>query len=101
MNLATFKRTKKLYMLALAQLPNDLRQWKYGYESVNDARPYIDEMVSIYLETNHATEMQELNQLLDEQVDISKRLYGEDSKHEAYKQTKLNDLKKRMGEMQF
>ncbi|WP_254843961.1 relaxase MobL [Virgibacillus dokdonensis] len=46
---------------------------------------------------NHATEMQELNQLLDEQVEISKRLYGEDSKHEAYKQTKINDLKKRMG----
>ncbi|WP_280157291.1 relaxase MobL [Virgibacillus chiguensis] len=67
------------------------------YESVNDARPYIDEMVFIYLETNHATEMQELNQLLDEQVEISKQLYGEDSKHEAYKQTKLNDLKKRMG----
>lgn len=97
MNLATFKRTKKLYMQALTHLPKDLRQWRYGYESVNDARPYIDEMVSIYLETNHATEMQELNQLLDEQVEISKRLYGEDSKHEAYKQTKLNDLKKRMG----
>ncbi|WP_121639698.1 MobP2 family relaxase [Virgibacillus sp. Bac330] len=97
MNLTTFKRTKKLYMQALTHLPKDLRQWRYGYESVNDARPYIDEMVSIYLETNHATEMQELNQLLDEQVEISKRLYGEDSKHEAYKQTKLNDLKKRMG----
>ncbi|WP_283159461.1 hypothetical protein [Virgibacillus pantothenticus] len=42
-----------------------------------------------------------MNQLLDKQVDISRRLYGEDSKHEAYKHTKLNDLKKRMGEMQF
>ncbi|WP_283159460.1 hypothetical protein [Virgibacillus pantothenticus] len=28
-----------------------------NYESVNDTRPYIDEMVSIYLATNHATEM--------------------------------------------
>ncbi|WP_367946640.1 hypothetical protein [Virgibacillus dokdonensis] len=32
-------------MQALTHLPKDLRQWRYGYESVNDARPYIDEMV--------------------------------------------------------
>src|SRR5690625_4854033 len=91
------KRMEKLFFKSLSLLPDDLRQWKYGYQSINQTKPYIDEMVDIYLDTYHKDEMKELDNLLDKQVDISKRLYGEDSKHEQYKQTKLDDLKKRMG----
>lgn len=91
------ERLSKLLFQTMTLLPDDLRQWKYGYESINDARPYIDEIVDIYLDAHHEEDMQELNQLLDEQVTLSKRLYGEDSAHEKYKDTKLDELKKRMG----
>ncbi|MFD1705243.1 MobP2 family relaxase [Siminovitchia sediminis] len=95
--LSADERTKELFMKAMLLLPNDLRQWKYGYQSINNARPYIDEIVEIYLDTYHKKEMKELNELLDKQVQISRRLFGEDSRHDQYKKTKLDDLKKRMG----
>lgn len=95
--LSSYRKTKKLFHGAMAKLPSDLSQWKYGYQSINEARPYIDEIVDIYLETYHGKEMEKLNELLDEQVDISRKLYGDGSQHEKYKQTKLDDLKKRMG----
>lgn len=91
------KQTRNLFIKAISHMPNDLRQWQYGYHSINKARPYIDEIVDIYLNTYHKENMKKLNELLDEQVEISKRLYGEDSRYKNYKQTKLDDLKKRMG----
>src|SRR5699024_1230521 len=30
------RQTKKLFMDALKRLPEDRRQWKYGYHSIND-----------------------------------------------------------------
>lgn len=96
-DLSSHRKTRKLFNQAIERMPDDLRQWKYGYQSINDARPYIDEIVDVYLETYHKNEMKELDTLLDKQVDISERLYGEDSRHDQYKETKLDDLKKRMG----
>lgn len=96
-HLASDKKTKKLFMKAMSLMPDDLRQWRYGYQSINDARPYIDEMVDIYLGTYHKEDMEELDKLLDKQVDITKRLYGDESRHEKYKDTKMDDLRKRMG----
>lgn len=96
-NFSTDKRTADLFEKALSLLPKDKSQWQYGYHSINPARPYIDEIVDVYLDTYHKDDMEELNEKLDEQVNISKELYGENSRHEQYKQTKLDDLKKRMG----
>lgn len=96
-NLSKHKKTKDLFFKALENMPDDLRQWKYGYQSINKARPYIDEMVEIYLDTYHKEDMEKLDKLLDEQVETSKRLYGENSKYEQYKENQLKDLQKRMG----
>lgn len=95
--LSQYAETKSLFIKAMERLPQDLRQWRYGYQSINDARPYIDEIVDIYLNTYHKEDMKSLNQELDKQVTLSKRLYGENSRHEQYKETKLEDLKTRMG----
>lgn len=38
-------------------LPEDRKQWRYGYKSINEARPYIDEITNIYLEQFHADEV--------------------------------------------
>lgn len=96
-DVSTFRKTKKLFKKAIQQLPSDTRQWQYGYQTINNARPYIDEIVDIYLNKYYKKEMKELNRLLDDEVLTMKEMYGEGSNYEQYKQTKLDDLKKRMG----
>lgn len=97
LDLSSYRKTKILFLKALEKLPEDRRQWQYGYQTINEARPYIDEIVDIYLNSFHKTEIKELDSLLDEEVQVMKELYGEGSRHEKYKQTKLDDLRKRMG----
>lgn len=96
-SLSTFRKTDKLFLEAMNRLPDDRKQWHYGYQSINEARPYIDEITEIYLEQFHPEELHELKTKLDEEVDVMKEMYGEGSDYKQYKETKLEDLKKRMG----
>ena len=96
-SLASFRKTNELFTKAIERLPKDRKQWQYGYESINEARPYIDEITNIYLEQFHAEEMKELVTSLDEEVKVMKEMYGEESSYHTYKETKMDDLKKRMG----
>ncbi|WP_369354499.1 MobP2 family relaxase [Lysinibacillus capsici] len=95
--LSTYRKTKRLFREALERLPTDRSQWQYAYQSINDARPYIDEIVTIYLDKFYQKEMKELHTLLEDEVKAMKEMYGEKSNYLNYKQTKLDDLKKRMG----
>src|SRR5699024_8960682 len=45
----------------------------------------------------HAEEMEELVTSLYEEVEVMKEMYGEESNYHTYKETKMDDLKKRMG----
>src|SRR5699024_6124264 len=96
-SLASFRKTNELFTEAIKRLPEDRKQWRYGYEFINEARPYIDEITNIYLEQFHAEEMEELVTSLDEEVNVMKEMYGEESNYHTYKETKMDDLKKRMG----
>lgn len=96
-DLSTFRQSKRLFQKALQLLPPDRSQWRYGYQSIDEARPYIVQIVEIYLNRYYKSELKELHILLDEEVEIMKEKYGEGSKYQNYKQTKLDDLKKRMG----
>lgn len=96
-DLASFRKTKRLFQKALLNLPEDKRHWQYGYQTINDARPYIDEIVDVYLKTYHKKDMKEFEKLLDDEAQVMKELYGEGSSYQKYKQTKLDDLRKRMG----
>jgi len=96
-SLSTYRQTKALFQEAMNHLPSDKKQWRYGYQSINDARPYINEITTIYLQQFHADDMEQLHQQLDDEVNVMKEMYGESSDYEQYKQTKLDDLKKRMG----
>lgn len=95
--LSAYEKTRELFLEAIPLLPDDLRQWKYGYHSVDEARPYIDEISRIYLKEFHSDEMNKLYKELDKQVDISERLFGSGSGYDRYKDNKLGDLRKRMG----
>ncbi|WP_010529469.1 MobP2 family relaxase [Lentibacillus jeotgali] len=96
-SLSAYRQTKELFQEAMNHLPSDKKQWRYGYQSINDARPYIDEITTIYLQQFHGDDMEQLHQQLDDEVNVMKEIYGEGSDYEQYKQTKLDDLKKRMG----
>lgn len=95
--LSSFRKTETLFKEAMNHLPDDRKQWRYGYHSINEARSYIDEITEIYLEQFHPKEIQALKTKLDEEVDVMKEMYGEGSDYQQYKNTKLDDLKKRMG----
>lgn len=94
-NLATNRKTKKMFLKAIALMPDDKRQWQYGYQTVNDARPYIDEIVDLYLKIYHKDEMKELEKLLDVEVEVFKEMYGEGSDYKEYKTNKLDNGKSR------
>lgn len=96
-SLSSFRKTNKLFIEAMKRLPSDRKEWCYGYQSINEARPYIDEITEIYLEQFHPDEMHGLKTKLDEEVNVMKEMYGEESDYKQYKGTKLDDLKKRMG----
>ncbi|TRM11436.1 hypothetical protein FH966_06850 [Lentibacillus cibarius] len=96
-SLATYRKTKTLFQEAMNHLPSDKKQWRYGYQSINEARPYIDDITTIFLQQFHGDDMEQLHQQLDDEVNVMKEMYGEGSDYEQYKQTKLDDLKKRMG----
>src|SRR5690625_4897901 len=44
----TICESTQLFTEARHRLPEDRKQWRYGYESINEARPYIDEITNIY-----------------------------------------------------
>ena len=96
-SLSSFRKTETLFIEAMNRLPDDRKQWRYGYQTINEARPYIDDITEIYLEQFHPQETQALKTKLDEEVDVMQEMYGEGSDYQQYKETKLDDLKKRMG----
>jgi len=96
-SLISFRKTNQLFKEAMNHLPDNRKEWRYGYHSINKARPYIDKIADIYLEEFHANEMKELVTKLDAEVEVMKEMYGEGSDYNAYKETKMNDLQKRIG----
>lgn len=96
-DLSVYDETKDLFIKALPLLPDKMSEWRYGYASVDDARPFIDEIGKIYLEEFHGHEMEELYKELDKQVELTERLFGSGSNYDRYKDNKLEDLRTRMG----
>lgn len=92
-----FREMSKLHSKILINLPRSRREWHYGYQTMNQARPYIDQMTSSYLERYHEKDMVELKELLKEESQHMKVLYGEHSNYNDYVENSMADLYKRMG----
>ncbi|SFQ46369.1 MobP2 family relaxase [Priestia endophytica] len=92
---------KPLFLQIYNHLPQDKRQWQYSYNTLKPLKPYIDELSRTYIEKYHAKDYAKFTQKLDREVEVMKKAYGEggkDQKHYAnYKQTKIDDLYKRLG----
>ena len=66
---------------------------------MSDSKKYLDEMTKYYIDTYKKDEFDELISKLDKQEDIFKETYGigQRSKFKDYKNNKIDELYKRMG----
>ncbi|MGG0341305.1 MobP2 family relaxase [Priestia megaterium] len=95
------RELKPLFLMVYNHLPQDKRQWQYSYNTIKPLKPYIDTLSEKYIKKYHQKEYQQLIKNLDKEVKELKRAYGEGTRdkgrYENYKQTKIDDLYKRMG----
>lgn len=95
------REMKPLFKDIYERLPENKRHWQYGYGTLNTVRPMIDTLTTKYMEKHHPKDWQSLNQRLDREVEEMKAAYGDGPKdrrrYENYKENKIDDLYKRMG----
>lgn len=95
------RKLKPLFIQVYKQLPEDKKQWHYSYHTLNSIKPSIDELSRSYIEKYHKKDYELFLKKLDQEVDVLKRAYGEGpldkKRYENYKQNKIDDLYKRMG----
>lgn len=93
------KKLKSLMKKVIKNLPEDKKHWHYGYNTMNDSKKYLDEMTKYYIDTYKKDEFNELLDKLNKQEIIIKETYGVGGreKYKDYKQNKIDDLYKRMG----
>ena len=84
---------KKIY----AQLPADKRTWSYGMNAMTNLRPEINQLTDLYIQKHFKEEFETFKKDLDKEVQLYKRTYGDASRAEKYRETKMNDLYKRCG----
>ncbi|WP_230932845.1 MobP2 family relaxase [Priestia sp. TSO9] len=95
------RELKPLFLMVYNHLPQDKRQWQYSYNTIKPLKPYIDTLSEKYIKKYHQKEYQQLIKNLDKEVKELKKAYGEGTRdkgrYENYRQTKIDDLYKRMG----
>lgn len=87
------KQFEKIYSM----LPDDKRLWKYNMNAINNVRPEINKLTDMYIEKNLKKEFKDFENQLNKEVEIYKKTYGNDSKAERYRETKMKDMYTRMG----
>ncbi|WP_020006627.1 MobP2 family relaxase [Salinicoccus albus] len=84
-----------------SRLPKNKNKWSYNRKAVKDLQPLIDEYTHGYIKKRHGKQYEEYHQMLDQETEMNKRLYGTGTKeYKKYKDTKsnkLNELDERMG----
>lgn len=93
------KKMKKLLLKAVKNLPKDKRHWHYEYNTMSKSNMYIDQMTKHYINTYKKDEFDTFIKNLNKQEEIFKEIYGVGSrkKYKDYKQNKIDELYKRMG----
>lgn len=89
----------RLFKEVISELPEDRRQWYYGYNSIKHLLPKIDKMTEIFLENECKDEWNELKILLDKQQEKYRTAYGipKDTSKAGYTENKIKDVKYRIG----
>ncbi|WP_302782904.1 MobP2 family relaxase [Clostridium saudiense] len=90
---------KRLVTEIIKKLPEDKRQWQYGYNSLYEVKPLLDELTSYYIKNYKKDDFEELIKSLDDEEEYLKEVYGEGEKYfyKNYKKNKIDELYYRMG----
>ncbi|RKD26504.1 hypothetical protein BEP19_16845 [Ammoniphilus oxalaticus] len=80
-----------------SMLPEDKRLWRYNMNGIQHVRPELDKLTDMYIDRHFKTEFEDFKKQLDQEVAVYKKSYGENSKAERYRETKMKDLYTRMG----
>lgn len=100
-NINTFKdkEMKKKFIEIIKLLPEDKKQWQYGYNSIGEAKPKLDELSKFYIDNYCKDDFKKLNEKLDKECEEFKKLYGSGKKdqYKNYKDNKIEELYNRMG----
>lgn len=90
---------KRLVTEIIKRLPEDKRQWQYGYNSLYEVKPLLDELTSYYIKNYKKDDFEELIKSLDDEEEYLKEVYGEGEKYfyKNYKKNKIDELYYRMG----
>ena len=90
---------KRLVTEIIKKLPEDKRQWQYGYNSLHEVKPLLDELTSYYIKNYKKDDFEELINSLDAEEEYLKEVYGEGEKYfyKNYKKNKIDELYYRMG----
>lgn len=78
-------------------LPDDKRMWRYNMNAIQNVRPEIDKLTTLYIQKNFQEEFKDFQKQLDKEVEVHKRMYGNSANSERYRETKMTDLYTRMG----
>lgn len=74
--------------------------WKYGNNNMKSVRPELDKLTIRYLEKYHEEEFEEFKSLVSLQEEKYRESYGKErNKGRSFQEGKLEDLKKRMGNL--
>lgn len=80
------------------KLPKNRQFWNYGSAKISGLIPQIDELSKYYLETYHAEDIKNLNELLNKQNEFYKTAYGIGNHNKNnYGESKKKDLYYRLG----
>ena len=90
---------KRLVTEIIKKLPEDKRQWQYGYNSLYEVKPLLDELTSYYIKNYKKDDFEELIKSLNDEEEYLKEVYGEGEKYfyKNYKKNKIDELYYRMG----
>lgn len=90
---------KRLVTEIIKKLPEDKRQWQYGYNSLYEVKPLLDELTTYYIDNYKKDDFTKLNEVLDREEEYLKEVYGVGEKHfyKNYKKNKIDELYYRMG----
>lgn len=91
----------RMYNDVFNKLPNDMRLWKYNNNVLNNVRPELNQLISLYIEQNHKEDFHELDQALIEEMNFRKDVYGfgdqEQDRYKEYRENKTNELYAKLG----
>ena len=94
---------KKILNEIVKNLPSDKRHWHYNYNTMSDARVYLDKLTDYYIKKYKSKEYKELIDKLNKHEKELEIIYGkgQEGKHldkfKDYKDNKIKELYTRMG----